>query len=150
LRDIILHVDKTETVLRDPSINKGHLVHGFTMSMVMIKKAATNNNQSPSFTEAMAFVMSFENSDTDTNACIVGSIVGAMLGWTKMCTESDVNYNWPVIVASTSDDSKTQVRRTKQYQLGDLAVLEQELFKLASLSPPAIAASVKSKSLLFK
>lgn len=63
------------------------------------------------------------NSDTDTNACIVGYLIGGLLGWSKMHQEPLVAHNWPIIVASTST-AETQVPRSKLYRIDDLSELE--------------------------
>ena len=83
-------------------------------------------------TDVSRFVISdHPNSDTDTNACIVGYVAGALLGWTAMQHEENVVYNWPLVVASTQPDSKTQVPRAAPYRLDDVDQLENQLVVLS-------------------
>jgi ADP-ribosyl-[dinitrogen reductase] hydrolase len=115
-----------------PSECKGWLLHGFVMSLTHLKRTAVDKSGTATYTQVMQWVIKdHPNSDTDTNACIVGAIVGAFMGWERLSKEPNVIHNWPIIVASTMPQSKSEVPRTPEYRIHDLETLENKLVDLS-------------------
>jgi ADP-ribosyl-[dinitrogen reductase] hydrolase len=78
------------------------------------------------FQEAMDWVIG-ENigSDTDTNACIVGAMMGAHLGFDAMCREEKTGHNMSAVLACRTKNSP--LVRPEEYTLGDFYDLTEKM-----------------------
>jgi ADP-ribosylglycohydrolase len=97
--------------LRDIKSNKGWCLHGLWCAMMAITSFT-------SYTEAMRWIITSQiGSDTDTNACIAGALLGAILGFDAIRAEPDMEYNISVILSDNSMKGPTP--RPVEYGISD-------------------------------
>lgn len=65
---------------------KGWCLHAFWVAMVTLISFTD-------YAKAMEWIISFKGSDTDTNACIAGALLGAVLGFDKMTEDKMTKDN---------------------------------------------------------
>jgi ADP-ribosyl-[dinitrogen reductase] hydrolase len=112
---ILEQVENRET--RDISEKKGWCLHALWCSMMVIT-SFTN------YSEAMEWIIgSHPGSDTDTNACIAGSLLGSILGLENMVAETTTAKNIDILLAL---DTTTGVApRPEKYGLRDFYQLTE-------------------------
>lgn len=102
--------------------NKGWCLHALWCAMMVI-----TNFQN--FSEAMRWVItSQKGTDTDTNACISGALLGAILGFEKLQSESDTKKNIDIIL--NVDTTKGTTQRPIKYSPHDFYTLTEEAHTL--------------------
>jgi len=90
VRSVLIQVENRE--FRNISENKGWCLHALWCAMVVI--TSFNN-----YSEAMNWVItSQQGSDTDTNACISGALLGAILGFQKLQEEPHTARNITILL----------------------------------------------------
>ena len=120
VRHVLDQVDRRE--LRNIIENKGWCLHALWCAMVTI--TSFNN-----YSEAMRWVItSQKGSDTDTNACISGALLGAMLGFDKLQQEPDTNVNIQILLSV--DTSSGPTPRPPEYTPGDFYSLTEAAHSL--------------------
>lgn len=77
-------IDKQQ--VRDVTDKKGWCLHAFWVAMVTMISF-------DDYAKAMEWIMSFKGSDTDTNACIAGALLGAVIGFAKMSEDPQTKDN---------------------------------------------------------
>ena len=89
IKELFVSIDRQQ--LRDIADKKGWCLHAFWVAMVTLI----------SFTDyatAMEWIISFKGSDTDTNACIAGGLLGAVLGFSNMREDPQTKDNIDLII----------------------------------------------------
>lgn len=71
---------------RNISTMKGWCLHALWCALYVI-------NSNMTYTEAMRFIITIPNSDTDTNACIAGALLGAYYGYEQLSAEQQYNID---------------------------------------------------------
>lgn len=69
--------------------------------------------------------------DTDTNACISGALIGALLGYRSLYKDETTKDNLQIMITSTSRGSVYE--RPPEYQLSDSMAIAKSLHALGSL-----------------
>lgn len=120
VKEVLLQVDKEET--RDISINKGWCLHALWCTFKVIT-SFTN------YSKAMEWVINeHKGSDTDTNACISGAMLGAILGISAMKNEELTNKNIDILLNCDVNNGPTP--RAAQYQPHDFYELTEKAHQL--------------------
>ena len=102
---------------------KGWCLNGLYCTLVSLKHLK-------SYEECMHFVVQIPNSDSDTNACIAGAVMGALLGYDAINKERFTSHN---IKTVRGCDTRTgQMPRQPEYGLDDFDSLMEALFKFAN------------------
>lgn len=92
INDVVQSVLRREK--RDVSNNRGWVCHGLYFALWMYKW-----NDFDTFEDGMKWVIGEHlDSDTDTNACIAGSILGMKLGFEKMIRSSVTKKNYEIVL----------------------------------------------------
>ena len=89
VRTVLDQVERREP--RNIAENKGWVLHGLWCAMIVM--LSFNN-----YNDAMRWIITIKGSDTDTNACISGALLGAILGFEKLQQESDTNQNINILL----------------------------------------------------
>ena len=85
VREVLAQVERREP--RNIVENKGWCLNALWCAMMVITSFRN-------YSEAMHWVIASQpGSDTDTNACIAGALIGAMLGFQALQTEPNTAYN---------------------------------------------------------
>lgn len=109
---------------RDLSVSKGWILHGLYCSLTCL--ISFDNPR-----EAIDWVIGKHPvSDTDTNACISGALLGAFYGYNKLMEDPIIKKNWEIV--RDADPSKGDVPRPIKYQLKDFDSLCKDLAEVAS------------------
>jgi ADP-ribosylglycohydrolase len=133
--------EELETILLEIKIkNKevkfavNHALYGFKRDMTQVKGWVVHGLYAAiyslfnfdDYSEPINYFASLYGSDTDTNACIVGYLLGAFYGYEKIKSErmNDVN----LLISCQTDDS--DFPRDKRYRLNDIDQLVEELNRL--------------------
>jgi hypothetical protein len=88
---VLDQVEKREG--RNIADKKGWCLHGLWCAMMAITSFKD-------YSEAMRWVITSQpGSDTDTNACIAGALLGAMLGFEKIQSEPSTGRNIQILLA---------------------------------------------------
>jgi len=99
IQQVIQDVLDYPGVKRDVSKQRGWVCHGLYFACMMYQYPEQFNT----FAKAMEFVISRHmDSDTDTNACIAGSIVGLRLGYQTLANEPIIQDNLKQIIECPS------------------------------------------------
>jgi len=81
------------------------------------------------YTAAMDWIIrEHPGSDTDTNACIAGALLGAILGFEELNSEPNMNININRLL--TADINNGPTPRPSEYQPHDFYALTEEAYKL--------------------
>lgn len=120
VKNILDQVEKRAE--RDISISKGWCLHGLWCAFIVITSF-------DNYSEAMNWIIA-ENkgSDTDTNACIAGVMLGAILGLNKMKEETLTGKNIEILLNSDVNNGPTP--RESQYQPHDFYILTVKAYDL--------------------
>jgi len=105
---------------------KGWVINSLYAGLACLYAMAVN----PAITygELMRWVIGdHPKSDTDTNAAIAGSLIGALMGWDRLLAEEQANID--IMLNMT----ETEIPRPPQYGLGDMEEICQALTHLSSL-----------------
>lgn len=105
---------------RSVKSQKGWVLHAFYCAFYCL----INFSDFGSFEKCLNFVISL-GGDTDTNAAIMGGLIGAYLGYSNMGQESSTRYNLEVILKG--DTSSSQFPRPSEYFPSRLDELSQGL-----------------------
>jgi ADP-ribosyl-[dinitrogen reductase] hydrolase len=115
VKAVLLQVERREA--RNIAQNKGWCLHALWCSMVVIT-SFTN------YSEAMNWVITTQpGSDTDTNACIAGALLGASLGFQRMQEEPITAQNIEILLHANIDAGPTP--RPREYQVTDFYALTE-------------------------
>jgi ADP-ribosylglycohydrolase len=121
---------------RDLSVNKGHVLHGLYATVRCL--AAHWLDVHTPYTihpRAMAWCIELHpNSDTDTNAAIVGAAVGALVGWEMMEIDETTKDNLEKVMHHQHAEPRTDFPRRPEYTL---VYADRLLDKLLSREPHA-------------
>lgn len=110
---------------RNIAENKGWCLHGLWCSVT----AMISFN---SYSEAIDWVITAQKgSDTDTNACIAGALIGAILGFEALQSEPITNYNIEMVLTADIDNGPTP--RPHIYQPKDFYTLTEDAYSLTFL-----------------
>lgn len=107
IKELFTSVDQQQG--RDITDKKGWCLHAFWVAMVTLI----------SFTDyagAMRWIISIKGSDTDTNACIAGALLGAVVGFDKM-NEDEVTKTNIVLVIGCETTRPVEYTASDFYQL---------------------------------
>lgn len=96
VKQIIAQVQNREQ--RDISENKGWCLHGLWCALIVI-------TSDMNYSDAMRFIITHKGSDTDTNACIAGALLGAKLGFDNLNKEPDTARNIQILLNTNNADS---------------------------------------------
>jgi ADP-ribosyl-[dinitrogen reductase] hydrolase len=99
---------------------KGWVLTSFFMSMKALAFKASNPQLT--YAEIMAWVIE-AGGDTDTNAAIVGGLIGAIEGYEKLILVKQNYDNILIMMNSTSGNVPSDVPRAKPYQILDIIEL---------------------------
>ncbi len=93
-----LMVKDFKTMVRDVSKNRGWVCHALYFAIVMYNL----DNYSP--LDAFRWIIRDHNdSDTDTNACIAGAVIGAKIGYTSLVQDPIIKQNIETIIRCKPD-----------------------------------------------
>lgn len=120
VRGVLQQVERREG--RNITENKGLCLHGLWCALMAVT-SFTN------YADAMHWVISSQpKSDTDTNACIAGALVGAMLGFTVLQTEPHTSRNIEKLL--TADIVNGPTPRPAEYTPHDFYSLTEAAYNL--------------------
>jgi len=115
VKEVLKQVENREE--RNIIENKGWCLHGLYCALIVM--LSFNN-----YSEAMKWVIgSHIGSDTDTNACIAGELLGAVLGYDNLQKEELTNKNIKILLSAKSD-------RPKEYTPTDFIELTEIIYNL--------------------
>ena len=115
VRAVLLQVERRE--YRNIIEKKGWCLHALYCSMMVIT-SFTN------YSDAMHWVITSQpGSDTDTNACIAGALLGAILGFEQMQTEPKTVRNIELLINADTDNGPTP--RPAEYSPRDFYTLTE-------------------------
>lgn len=107
---------------RNISENKGWCLHALWCSLTVL-------NSDMNCSEAMKWIItSQKGSDTDTNACISGALLGAVSGFDNLNTESETKQNIEILL--NVDTEKGPTPRPRKYTPYDFYDITLEAHKL--------------------
>jgi ADP-ribosylglycohydrolase len=115
---------KNGNMTRDLTINKGWVVHALWCA---IKALLTFDNYKDAID---SIIRDNPGSDTDTNACIAGALLGAYYGYEVMCENKITKDNIEIIKKFNNED--TTVERSKEYLFGDMDEICNQAHRLAN------------------
>lgn len=102
--------------------NKGWCLHGLWCALMAV---TTFRN----YSEAMNWVIASQpGSDTDTNACIAGALIGAMLGFEGLRAEPTTSQNIEILLHADVESGPTP--RQSEYTLHDFYELTEAAHRL--------------------
>lgn len=108
--------------------NKGFILHAMWLIFFILDNLGTIFT---TFEDTIDWVIdSHRGSDTDTNAAIVGGMLGIYFGLEKMLMEEKTAYNFPIIINRNRKESKTP--RDKRYMLTDFYKLTENYYNISS------------------
>ena len=113
IKDLFESIDKRQ--MRDVTDKKGWCLHAFWIAMVALL-GFTN------YAEAMRWIITIKGSDTDTNACIAGALLGAVLGFDKLNTDEDTRVNIAALISC-------QTSRPAEYTAADFYQLTNSIMQ---------------------
>jgi ADP-ribosylglycohydrolase len=120
VRNVLDQVEKREA--RNIAENKGWCLHALWCAMMTIT-SFTN------YSEAMHWIITSQpGSDTDTNACISGALIGAMLGFEQMQKEPSTSKNIEILLTANTDNGPTP--RPIEYSPRDFYTLTEAAHSL--------------------
>lgn len=119
VKEVFYQIDNQ--LYRNLSINKGYVCHGFYCAMKCMKM---------DFNDAMRWIITQPSTDTDTNACIAGALLGAIYGFDKLKSDPDTEYNINKVI--NCDSSIGPTPRPKEYSPHDFYQLTETLYQLLS------------------
>ena len=115
IKAVLTQVEKREA--RNIAESKGWCLHGLWCSMMAITSFKN-------YSEAMNWVITSQpGSDTDTNACIAGALIGALLGFDKLQEEPSTNRNITILLEANTDLGPTP--RPAEYSPRDFYTLTE-------------------------
>lgn len=115
VRAVLEQVEKRQS--RDIAEKKGWCLHALWCALITMT-SFTN------YSEAMHWIITSQpGSDTDTNACIAGALLGAILGFERMQSEPTTNRNIEILLAV--DTSKGPTPRPLIYSPNDFYALTE-------------------------
>lgn len=115
VKEVLLQVENREP--RNIIENKGWCLHGLYCAMLTM---LTYNN----YSEAMKWIIGSNiGSDTDTNACIAGALLGAILGYDNLQKEELTNKNIQILLSAKVD-------RPKEYTPTDFLDFTQSIYNI--------------------
>lgn len=79
--------------------------------------------------EIFAWIIPQPHSDTDTNACIAGAVIGALQGWEEMRKDSLTASNLEVVETHYLRDTDFPV--PPEFQVRDIDLMAEGLAKLS-------------------
>ncbi len=109
---------------RDITKNKGWVLHGLYCALTSLFHFDDPR-------EAMDWVIRHPGSDTDTNGCICGSLLGAYYGFDYVMKDEITKENWRLV--KNCDPSKGDVPREDKYLLKDFDSLCKDLVSISTL-----------------
>lgn len=122
VKNVLRQVENKE--FRDMTFNKGHVLHAIYCTFYLI----SYND----FSKAMSWIMKDNKGcDTDTNAAISGAMLGAILGFEKIKSESITNINIEILLNSDTKNGPT--KRADYYQPFDFYEFTQQAHQLSNL-----------------
>lgn len=110
--------------IRNVKINKGWCCNALWCTMYVCKYF---DLFSCDYDECIRFIIKL-GGDTDTNACIAGALIGAMLGYKKMMNKKNVYNDFRLMCDRDSTTGPTL--RPREYSLHDFKKLTKQLFSL--------------------
>lgn len=119
IQDVFRQIERN--IERDIAVNKGWCCHALWCAMYVLKNHTSYN-------AAMKWVINHPGSDTDTNACIAGSLMGALVGLKMMKSNSITNQNISIVLNCDTENGPTP-RQTK-YTVKDFYKLTKDARKL--------------------
>lgn len=121
--EVKLVLEQIETrECRDITAGKGWCLHGLYCTFMIITSF-------DNYSEAMNWVItSQKGSDTDTNACIAGAMLGAIIGLDQMKTEPNTSRNIDILLNTNIDLGPTP--RPAKYSTRDFYELMELAHKL--------------------
>lgn len=108
--------DVYDKIHRDLSINKGWIAHALYCFLWCLLYAEN-------YKQGIDWVISHKGSDTDTNACISGSVLGALFGYDTLIKDKDTKENIDILLKCKPD-------RPDIYTLYDIDDICDQLSKL--------------------
>ncbi|CAH6418192.1 ADP-ribosylglycohydrolase [uncultured virus] len=121
VKGVLDQVEKRE--LRNISENKGWCLHGLWCALIVI----TSNM---SYSESMRWIITQKGSDTDTNACIAGALLGAKLGFDAINQEPDTAQNIQILLNCNTASGPTP--RPLEYSPHDFHELTEAAHRLTN------------------
>lgn len=103
VKEVFDQVDKVkdDQFCRNTHINKGWCLHALWYTLVVLLHF-------DNYSDAMEWVITHQpGSDTDTNACISGALLGALLGFSKMKKEENVSKNLEILLNADINSGPT-------------------------------------------
>jgi ADP-ribosylglycohydrolase len=110
--------------VRDISDQKGWCLHALWCTFIVLTSFKD-------YDKAMNWVINIYASDTDTNACIAGAMLGATLGFDKLNSEELTKSNIEILLNSDVNSGPTP--RPAKYQPHDFFELTEQAYHLATL-----------------
>lgn len=108
--------------------NKGWVVFSLYASMVCLSNLASDNPSN--YNQLMYWVIGMHpSSDTDTNACIAGGLIGSLIGWDKLNEDELFRENINVMF----NMRETELQRPQAYRLDDFEQICTQLTLLSGL-----------------
>lgn len=117
VKEVLSNIENN--VYRNISYNKGWCLHGLWCTFYVLTKFEN-------YSDAMKWIIEKKGSDTDTNACIAGALLGAILGFDKIKLEQSDNINILLSVDSTLNPTS----RPKEYSPYDFYELTQKAYDI--------------------
>jgi ADP-ribosylglycohydrolase len=99
--------------------NKGWVVHALWCVLYCLKCFDNYANAIHSV------VRDFSGSDTDTNACIAGALLGAFYGFKSMCSDLTIKENVDIVLGCSAT-------RPTEYMIKDFDQVTQQAFVIAN------------------
>ena len=127
IKEVIQQAKKD--IPRDVTNNRGWVCHALYMAIVCYKTPFKT------FTEGMRFVIGAHmNSDTDTNACIAGAVLGCKLGFNKM-------MECPITKQNIQTMKESRPLRPVKYHPINIDGLVDRLLKVGTVQAPVMPIS---------
>lgn len=89
IKELFASIDQQQ--VRNVADQKGWCVHAFWVAMVTLICFTD-------YSEAMKWIITIKGSDTDTNACIAGALLGAVLGFEKLAEDPQTKENIDLVI----------------------------------------------------
>ena len=109
----------TDTEARDVTESKGWCLHGLYCAIYCFKNFSNVR-------EALDFTIGLEG-DTDTNACIVGGLMGAYYGYSSLLEDEVTKANVELLLSVDTNDS--DFVRPEEYTMGQALALADSLIE---------------------
>jgi len=119
VKDVFKQINKN--IKRDISINKGWCCHGLYCAIYTMLNF-------DDYGSAMKWIIEQKGSDTDTNACISGALIGAINGYDKLKEDPITEKNIDILINCDVDEGP--MPRPEIYTVKDFRKLTRKAYKL--------------------